>query len=75
MVVNIETLVHPKARLGTFGVVPDHKALGIQAANKIFELLDEDWEVDEAVWICRSRLKPCSRNERPNKSSASRTVS
>ena len=47
VIVNVEPLVHPSARLGTFGVVPDHKALGVQAANKIFELQDEDWTVEE----------------------------
>lgn len=31
------------ASFGTFAVLPDHEALGVQAANLIFELSEEEW--------------------------------
>lgn len=47
VIVNVEALVDPKIRFGSFAVLPDHEALGVQTANKVFELMEADWELDE----------------------------
>jgi putative ABC transport system substrate-binding protein len=31
--------------VGALAVVPDHEALGLQAANLIFDLADNDWKI------------------------------
>jgi hypothetical protein len=47
VVVGVSTLVSTEARFGTFAVLPDHEALGVQAANIVFELSENDWRADE----------------------------
>jgi putative ABC transport system substrate-binding protein len=44
VVVGVSTLVSDEARFGTFAVLPDLEALGVQAANVLFELSDNDWK-------------------------------
>jgi hypothetical protein len=46
LIVGVANLVNPESPLGTLAVVPDHEALGLQAANLIFELADDDWRVE-----------------------------
>ena len=46
VVVGVGSLVSPNFSFGNFGVLPDHVALGVQAANIIFELADADWQLD-----------------------------
>lgn len=46
IVVGVEVLVTPKVNLGTFAVLPDHVALGTQAAEIVFDIMDNDWMVD-----------------------------
>jgi putative ABC transport system substrate-binding protein len=46
LIVGAANLVNPTSPLGTLAVVPDHEALGLQAANLIFELADDDWRVE-----------------------------
>jgi hypothetical protein len=46
VVVGVPTLVTAEARFGTFAVLPDLDALGVQAANMIFEVADSDWRAD-----------------------------
>ncbi len=46
LVVGAANLVNPASPLGTLAVVPDHEALGLQAANLIFELADDDWRTE-----------------------------
>ena len=36
-----------KIPLGSFAIVPDNYGLGAQAAGMIFELMDNDWELEE----------------------------
>src|SRR5450432_3589623 len=45
LVVGAANLINPSSPLGTLAVVPDHEALGLQAANLIFELQDDAWKV------------------------------
>jgi hypothetical protein len=47
VVVGVPNLVNPLMPLGSFAVVPDHEALGLQAANVIFELADNGWRADQ----------------------------
>jgi ABC-type uncharacterized transport system substrate-binding protein len=46
LLVGVPNLVDPGKPFGTISVVPDHEALGLQAANLIFDLADNDWNVD-----------------------------
>jgi hypothetical protein len=43
VIVGAAPLVSPQASFGTFAVLPDHGALGVQAANLILDLADEGW--------------------------------
>jgi hypothetical protein len=36
-------LVSPQTPFGTFAVLPDHTALGVQVASLVFDLADSDW--------------------------------
>lgn len=47
LLVGVPNLVDPAEPFGTLAVVPDHEALGLQAANMIFDLADNDWNVQE----------------------------
>ena len=47
LLVGVPNLVDPAETLGTLAAVPDHEALGLQAANLIFDLADNDWNVAE----------------------------
>ena len=46
LIVGVANLVNPNSPLGTLAVVPDHEALGLQAANLIFDLSENDWQVE-----------------------------
>lgn len=46
-IVGAASLVSPAQSFGTFAVLPDHAALGVQAANLIFDIADNDWSVPE----------------------------
>jgi hypothetical protein len=46
VVVGAAPLVNPSSHFGTFAVLPDHAALGAQAANLIFDLADNGWRAD-----------------------------
>jgi hypothetical protein len=44
LIVGVPNLVDPAEPFGTMAVVPDHEALGLQAANLIFDLADDHWQ-------------------------------
>jgi putative ABC transport system substrate-binding protein len=46
LIVGVPNLVDPNSPLGTLAVVPDHEALGLQAANLLFDLSDNNWQVE-----------------------------
>lgn len=46
VIVGVRALVNPEVHFGSFALLPDHEALGIQAADLIFELADENWRVE-----------------------------
>ncbi|MCP4348212.1 MAG: hypothetical protein GY795_22145 [Desulfobacterales bacterium] len=45
IIVGVEVLVTPKFNFGTFAVIPDHVRLGEQAAEIVFDIMDNDWQV------------------------------
>jgi putative ABC transport system substrate-binding protein len=47
VLVGVSSLVNSQLSFGSLAVVPDHSALGVQAANLLFELADEDWQLDD----------------------------
>lgn len=46
-VVNVEQLAKTKLQFGNFAVYPDLYGLGIQGANAIFEIQEDDWSVED----------------------------
>jgi putative ABC transport system substrate-binding protein len=44
VVVGVPTLVSAQARFGNFAVLPDLEALGVQAANVLFEIAENNWK-------------------------------
>jgi putative ABC transport system substrate-binding protein len=46
LLVGVPNLVDPSDPFGTLAVVPDHEALGLQAANLIFDLAENDWSLE-----------------------------
>lgn len=47
IIVGVGTLVNPQFHFGTFAVLPDHVALGSQAASVIYDIMDNNWEVEQ----------------------------
>jgi hypothetical protein len=47
LIVGVSNFVDPRSQLGTLAVVPDHEALGLQAANLIFDLSESGWHVED----------------------------
>ncbi|HJX64009.1 MAG TPA: hypothetical protein VJ860_08655 [Polyangia bacterium] len=46
LIVGVPNLVEPSSHLGTLAVVPDYEALGLQTANLLFELAEDDWRAE-----------------------------
>lgn len=46
LIAGVPNLVEPTAPLATLAVVPDHEALGLQAANLLLDLSENDWQVE-----------------------------
>lgn len=44
-IVGAASLVSPKQSFGTFAVLPDHTALGAQAANLLLDIADNGWKL------------------------------
>jgi hypothetical protein len=44
-IVGAASLVSPSQSFGTFAVLPDHTALGTQAANLLLDIADNDWSL------------------------------
>jgi hypothetical protein len=44
-IVGAASLVSPAQSFGTFAVLPDHTALGVQTANRVFDLCDAGWSL------------------------------
>lgn len=50
-IVGAASLVSSSNSFGTFAVLPDHTALGVQAANILFDLADHDFALPDAVRV------------------------
>lgn len=46
VIVGVKNLVDPKFGFGTFAVLPDHSALGSQAASLVNEIMNNNWKVE-----------------------------
>ena len=47
VIVGVELLASRDLRFGSYAVIPDLEALGVQAANLLFELEENDWQAGE----------------------------
>jgi hypothetical protein len=47
-IVGAASLVSPRRSFGTFAVLPDHTALGTQAANLLLDIAENDWALPNA---------------------------
>lgn len=43
VIVGVESLISSKLNFGTFAIVPDLYALGVQGASVLAEIMDDDW--------------------------------
>ena len=50
-IVGAASLVSARSNLGTFAVLPDHTALGAQAASMLLDIAENDWHVDASQTI------------------------
>jgi hypothetical protein len=50
-IVGAASLVSAAQSFGTFAVLPDHTALGSQAASVLFDIADNDWKLPEGTEI------------------------
>lgn len=50
-IVGAASLVSASRSFGTFAVLPDHTALGVQAASLLFDLADRDFALPDAVRV------------------------
>ncbi len=46
IITGVESLVKPKFEFGTFAVIPDSIQLGTQAAEMVFDAMENNWEVE-----------------------------
>lgn len=46
VIVGVEILVSPQLDFGTYAVLPDHVFLGSQAAGKIYDIMENDWQCE-----------------------------
>jgi hypothetical protein len=47
VIVGVEILVNPKLEFGTLAVLPDHRALGSQAAELVIEARENNWRFED----------------------------
>lgn len=47
VIVGVRSMLTTRLNFGSFAIVPDHYALGVQAASVIGEIMDEDWEIGD----------------------------
>jgi len=50
-IVGAASLVSAAQSFGTFAVLPDHAALGVQTANRIFDIADNDWRLPDGPQV------------------------
>jgi len=47
VIVGTPALLSGEGAFGTFAMIPDHSALGVQSANLVFQIADNKWRVVE----------------------------
>jgi hypothetical protein len=47
VIVGTPALLSGEGAFGTFAMIPDHSALGVQSANLVFQIADNNWRVAE----------------------------
>jgi hypothetical protein len=47
VIVGVPTLLGKDYPLGNFAMVPDHVALGVQTANMVFDLAENNWQLSD----------------------------
>ena len=47
VIVGVDSLLATKLNFGSYAIVPDHYALGVQGASAIAEIMDEDWSLED----------------------------
>jgi len=58
IIAGADVLVEPKLKFGTFAVIPDHLRLGAQAADIVFDVMENAWQVgDQEIEPPRSVYK------------------
>src|SRR5262249_22667273 len=45
VIVGVSSLLSSEVQMGSLAMLPDHAALGVQTANLVFDLADQDWVV------------------------------
>jgi hypothetical protein len=48
VIVGVESLVKPELNFGAFAVLPDHSALGNQAAGMVYQIQKNNWYIDSS---------------------------
>ncbi len=49
IIVGVESMLSNNVNFGTYAVLPDHAALGQQAADMVYTIHDADWKVSELI--------------------------
>lgn len=49
VIVGVENFLLPNINFGSFAVLPDHSAMGQQAANLVYSIQDNNWESDHTL--------------------------
>lgn len=49
IIVGVESMLSTNVNFGTYAVLPDHIALGLQASGLILDIQDNDWKVDFTI--------------------------
>ena len=50
VIVGVDSLVRPELDFGSLAVTPDLELLGVQAANLLLDLQDDDWQLEPALY-------------------------
>lgn len=48
VIVGVSALVRPDVHFGTLAVYPNHARLGAQTANLVFDLADNEWQIEQS---------------------------
>ncbi|MEO6097029.1 MAG: hypothetical protein ABIW76_15655, partial [Fibrobacteria bacterium] len=51
VLVGVENFVSERSHFGTFAILPDHYALGVQTAGLILRLKENGWKLDETLRV------------------------